>query len=172
MKELKIVFTKSKKKFAIGSWLIRMWTKQPYSHVARAVEIRDWGYRYFQASEGKVNYEFEKFFLKKHTIVKSYTISIPKDLDRQIKKQCYFEAGNKYGTMQNVGIFLKDLGIFKETPWKSGRNCSELIFLEVFKQLVPDLKNDPDTIKPHEVEEIIKTHFNEVNGKWVLNTAL
>lgn len=172
MKTLKIVFTESNKKFAVGSWLIKWWTKQPYSHVARAIEIRDWGYRYFQASEGKVNYEFEKFFLKKHKIVKSYTISILPELDKQIKKACYEEAGNKYGTVQNIGIFLKDIGLLKSNPWKQGRNCSELMFLEVFKQLIPNLKGNPDTIKPHEIEKIIIEHFDEKDGIWTLKSTV
>ena len=60
-KILRILFTKSRKKFAFASWLIKWYTKKPYSHVARAIQIRDWGYRYYHASEGKVNYEFEKY---------------------------------------------------------------------------------------------------------------
>ena len=115
MKELKIVFTKSKKKFHILSWAIMLWTKQEYSHVARAVEIKDWGYRYFQASEGSVNYQFEELFNKKHEIIKTYCLCITSELDREIKKACYKEAGNKYGTMQNLGIFLVDILSFLST---------------------------------------------------------
>ena len=71
-KLLDIVATKSRKSFPILGWGIMWWTGKGFSHVARAVEIRDWGKRYFQASEGKVNYEYEKYFLKKHEIVHKY----------------------------------------------------------------------------------------------------
>ena len=141
------------------SWAIMWWTKKPYSHVARAIEIRDWGQRYFQASEGKVNYEHEHYFNLKHEIVKTYVIRIPKALDVKIKYECYKEAGNVYGSMQNVGIFITDIlgyfGIKCKNPFKKGRNCSELIYGEVLKQMYPDLDYDSEKIKPHEVEEIL-----------------
>ena len=168
MKELKIVFTKSNKPFPIVSRLIMWWTGKPYSHVARAVQIRDWGYRFFHASEGKVNYEFEKYFLQKHEIVQEYKIAICEKSDKRIKHECYKEAGNIYGMMQNLGIFLVDLGLVKDTPWKKGRNCSELMYLEFLKVIIPELKYNPDTIKPHHIEDIILKYFKKHDGKWYL----
>lgn len=170
-KELKLVFTKSKRKLPIFSWLIMLWTKKPYSHVARAIEIRDWGYRYFQASEGKVNYEFEKFFHQKHEIIREYRIALCKDSDRRIKQRCYEQAGNVYGMMQNIGIFLVDIGLFEDTPWKKGRNCSELMYLEFLKVVIPELDYNPDTIKPHHIEEIILQYFTERDGRWHLKSG-
>lgn len=167
-KELRVAFTKSKKKFPLMSKLIMWWTKKPYSHVARAVQIRDWGYRFFQASEGKVNYEYEEFFLKKHEIVREYRIALCEDSDRHIKYECYKEAGNSYGMMQNVGIFLVDLGLFKDTPWKEGRNCSELLYREFLNVIIPELDYNPDTIKPHHIEDIILEYFEEKDDKWYL----
>lgn len=175
MKTLDIVFTESAKTLPIGSLAIKLYTGKPYSHVAVQQEVRDWGKRYFQASEGKVNYEFEKFFLKKHRIVRQYTIEISPELDRAIKKACYLEAGNAYGTMQNLGIvlvdFLKIFNIRATNPWKSGRNCSELIYVEVLKRLMPRLDLNPDTVKPHQLEEIILNNFTQLeDGNWILMT--
>lgn len=168
-KELRIVFTKSKKKMEVGSWLIRWWTKKEYSHVARAIQIRDWGYRFFQASEGKVNYEFEEYFHKKHEIVIEYKLAISAEVDKRIKYECYIEAGKKYGTLQNVGIFLVDIGLLKDTPWKEGRNCSELMYLECLKILIPHLDYNSDTIKPHHIEDIIVNYFYQKDdGLWYL----
>lgn len=164
--EIEIVFTKSKKKFAIGSWIIMAYTGKPFSHVAKAVEIRDWGKGYYQASEGKVNYEYEPVFKKKHNIVKKYILKIPENLDTEIRKACWQDAGKKYASMQNLGIVLVDIArlfnIKMTNPWKDGRNCSELLYLKVFKQLKPDLDYDPDTIKPHHIEEIIEAHFQHL----------
>ena len=168
MKEIKIVFTRSKKKIAFLSKAIMWWTNKNYSHVARAVQIRDWGYRYYHASEGKVNYEYEKYFNEKHEVVKEYTLSVCEEIDRTIKKACYEEAGNAYGMMQNLGIFLIDIGLINKNPWKKGRNCSELIYLLVLKKLIPNIDYNPDTIKPHEVESIILEHFKENEGVWVV----
>lgn len=167
-KELKIVFTKSKKKFAILSKLIMWWTKQPYSHCAREVIRRDWGAGYYQASEGNVNYEHESVFNKKHEIIKEYTLMVDGELELDIRRACWEDCGKYYGTLQNVGIFLVDLGIFKDTPWKDGRNCSELLYLKIFKKLLPDLKYNPDTIKPHQIEKIILNYFKLEEGRYIL----
>lgn len=175
MKTLDIVFTKSKKFLPILSWLIRLLTGKRYSHCARAIEIRDWGKRYFQASEGKVNYEFEKYFLKKHEIIKSYTIEVSKDIDRDIKYECYIEAGNAYATLQNIGIIITDIA-FKlcgkrfKNPWTKGRNCSEILLTAVFRPMLGNLGYSENTVKPHQIEEVILKHFKQdVDGIWRRN---
>ena len=40
MRKISIVFTKSLKKFPIGSWIIRAWTSKEYSHVALKFETK------------------------------------------------------------------------------------------------------------------------------------
>lgn len=168
-KSLKIVFTKSKKKFPLFSKLIMWWTNKPYSHVAREVIRQDWGAGYYQASEGNVNYEHESIFSKKHKIVKEYKLLVPKDLETEIRKACWQECGKKYGMLQNLGIALVDIGICKDTPWKDGRNCSELIYLKVLKNMIPELNYNPDTIKPHQIEDLIHQYFKQnSNGLWEL----
>ena len=168
MKELSIVFTRSKKKFAIGSYLIRWWTKKPYSHVAREGKIGFCEHHhYFQASEGQVNYEYESHFSKKHEIVKKYTILVPKEIYYSMIKESWKQAGASYGTMQNLGILIVDLlnkiGIKATNPFKSGINCSELIYRTVLQKMIPNLPYRADLIKPHQIEEIIIE--NELNIK-------
>jgi hypothetical protein len=171
MRKLKIVFTKSKKKAAIFSKLIMWWTKQPYSHVAREVIRRDWGAGYYQASEGNVNYEHQLIFDTKHEIVKEYTLMVNPDLEMDIRKACWQECGNSYGMMQNIGIFFIDLGLLKKNPWKHGRNCSELLYIKVFRMLFSDLDYNPDTIKPRQIEEIILNKFEkQEDGTWTIKS--
>ena len=166
---LKLVFTRSIKPFPIMSKLIMWWTKKPYSHVAREIIRRDWGAGYYQASEGNVNYEHETVFSKKHKIIKSYTLEIDSELELNIRKHCWIDSGKKYGMMQNVGIFLIDIGLFKDNPWKEGRNCSELIYLKVLKKMIPSLDLNPDTVKPHHLEDLILEHFEkDENNRWHL----
>ena len=159
MKQLSIVFTKSKKKFPIGSWLIRFWTRKEYSHVSREVNVSDWGKGYYQSNDGKINYEHERFFLKKHIIIKKYTINITNKQELNIKKDCWRDSGGPYGILQNLGIALVDIFKFFNknivNPWKTGKNCSELIYTNVLKKIDPELKYKPDTIKPHHIEDIL-----------------
>lgn len=167
MRELTIVFTKSKKKVAFLSKAIMLWTNKPYSHVARKFKIRlSDKASYYQASEGKVNYEIEDIFDTKHEIVKEYTLSVPDEIYREIGKSCWEDAGKKYGTMQNVGIFITDiaafLGIKMDNPFKGGRNCSELIYVDAIQKLCDCTEYAPDKIKPHEVEDIINKHLKHL----------
>lgn len=160
MKKIDIVFTKSKKKLPLGSWAIRLWTWKSYSHVARKLSLPFVEKSsYFHANEGKVNYEYETWFLKDHIVVKQYRIEVPDDVYSELSKHCWSLVGQSYGTWQNVGIILVDiLKLFKlkiKNPWKHGVNCSELLYITIFKPMFPELKYDPDTIKPHHIEKII-----------------
>jgi hypothetical protein len=163
MRRLSIVFTKSKKRLAIGSWLIRAWTFKSYSHVAVRFSSRIFKTpTYYQASEGLVNYMSETQFLKKHSIVKEYNLAIPDELYYLIREACHEEAGAPYGLLQNIGIILSDVcswvNIKIKNPWKEGRNCSELMYVHVFKNL--DSKElDPDLVKPHHIEELLTTSY-------------
>ena len=158
MRELEIIFTKSKKKCAIISFLIRKWTGKQYSHVARKLVHGDIEL-YYQASGSQVNYECKEVFDKKHEIIKRYTLSISQELYTEIGSACLREAGKPYGVLQNVGIAMVDVcrlfGKKIQNPFKQGRNCSELLYVVVLKRLCPDLAYDPDTIKPNHIEEIL-----------------
>lgn len=165
MRIVSVVFTKSKKRFPIFGWLIRLWTWKPYSHVALEVDM-GWagGKMYFQASEGKVNYEFETHFFKENEIVKKYEIQVPEDVYKDLAKERIRTAGENYGFLQNLGIAYVDVarifGFNPKNPWKKGKNCSELIYKSVLKPLYPYLDFDSQLIKPHHIEKIIKNIEN------------
>ena len=175
MKELEIVFTKTRKKIPIVSWIIRWYLSilkngwkgivrlYNYSHCARGFYALGDIKMYYQANEGKVNYENEIPFLSKHEIVKSYKIQVNDEIYKKISRDCLKDAGVKYGLKQNLGIILVDIfelfGKKINNPWKSGKNCSELIYENVFKILFPELSYNKDTIKPHQIEKIILDNF-------------
>ena len=158
-REINIVFTKSKKNLPIASWLIRLWTWKPYSHVARHKNILNVD-MYYHATEGRVNYECARVFDRKHEIVKSYKLEVPLELERNMAKSCLEDAGENYAMMQNLGNMYVDVmklfGVQVDTPWKKGRNCSELLYVHILKPMFSDLDYNPDTVKPHHIEEILK----------------
>ena len=123
---------------------------------------------FYQASEGMVNYMSGIQFNKRHKIVRSYKIQIDDNLYRTIRNQCHLEAGAKYGTAQNIGIFLTDiatlLGFKINNPWSQGRICSELIYENVLIPRLGGLGYDKDKIKPHEVEDIILNNLKKLTG--------
>jgi len=158
-KHIHLVFSKSKKRLPIASWLIRLWTWKPFSHVARLKTIMNEN-MYYQASEGKVNYEHESIFSKKHEIIYKFSIKVPEEFEKSVGLRCLQQAGQPYATKQNIGIILVDalslIGIKIKNPWKKGVNCSELIYKEVLKPMYPELSYNPDTIKPHHIKEILE----------------
>ena len=160
MRELKVVFTKSKKKFPIFSWLIMGWTWKSFSHVALEVDMPFLeNPMYWQASEGKVNYEYKTHFDRENEIVEVRTVEVSDDIYNKMMKLRLKSAGQNYGFAQNIGIVLVDilnlLGVKVDNPFKKGTNCSELLYLHVFKVLDPTLDYNPDTIKPHHILKII-----------------
>ena len=172
MRELRIVLTKSKKKIAIGSWVIRTYTGEKYSHCARGLTVYGDIDMYYQASEGKVNYENSKVFLKKHEVVEEYVLSIPDECYLEMSRACLEDAGVVYGTAQNLGIVYvhlmsKAFGKEVDNPWKKGRNCSELIYVDVFSNMFDDLKYNKDTIMPSDIKKIILDRFEEKDGIWI-----
>lgn len=164
-RNLEIVFTKSKKKLAIVSKLIMLWTKKPYSHVARKLVVHGGIELYYQASGSQVNYECKEVFDTKHEIVLTRIIQIPSEIYMEIGNACLKEAGKPYGYMQNLGIALVDLcsffGVNIQNPWKKGLNCSELLYITVLKRMYPELNYNPNTIKPHHIDEIIERIYGK-----------
>lgn len=158
MSKLEIVFTKSKKKFPLFSWLIQLYTRKNYSHIARKANILGQE-MYYQADNSMVNYENKKYFNMKHEIVKTYVIDIPKEIARNISILCLKNAGTPYGFMQNIGILYFDImrlfSIKVSNPWRYGKNCSELIYEAVIVPLWGDQGLDPDRVKPHHIEKIL-----------------
>lgn len=160
MKTINIVFTKSKKSFPILGWAIRLWTWKSFSHVALEVPV---GFlekpMYWQANEGKINYEYHDHFHKEHEVIHKYEVKVPEEIYDVMKKERLKSAGENYGYFQNAGIALVDiLKLIKikiSNPWKKGKNCSESIYLNVLKPMFPGLKLDPNTIKPHHVKKVL-----------------
>ena len=167
MKEIELVFTKSKKKFPIFSWLIRLWTWKPYSHVARKLYISFLDEPcYFQANDSKVNWEYHTHFTKNHKVVKRARFLVTNKEYLELNKLCWKQIGDDYGILQNLGIALVDiLKLFKveiKNPWKRGQNCSEVIYRIILLPRHPELNYDADTIKPHHIERILKNKNYEI----------
>lgn len=162
--KLELVFTKSKKKLPLGSWLIRLWTWKPYSHVARKLSISFLDKPvYFQSNETKVNWEYEDHFFKDHEVVRSYEVEISREQLGQLNKTCWEQVGVKYGFLQNLGIayvdFMNLFGIKVKNPFTSGMNCSEVIYRNAIIPIYGDHGYNPNSIKPHQIEEIIKKYL-------------
>lgn len=157
--KITLVFTKSKKSFPIFSWLIRLWTWKSYSHIAYKIQIKDWKPVYYQASKYNVNCESEDIFLKQHHIVKTYEIDTNRANLIKINKICFEQLGICYGILQILGIAIVDvlklLGIKTKNPFRKGTSCSEVIYTNIIVPLFGEMGYNPDTIKPHHIEDLL-----------------
>lgn len=175
MKSIVVGFSKSKKKFALGSLLIRLyqWTKFSHTYIRLLVGNRFPSDKILHASEGLVQNMSGTQFDKKHEVIVEYEITIPdiivKDKLKNTQSTLYSAlisimhetAGDNYGMMQNIGILYVDFmkKFFNKTvknPWSKGWNCSEFV-ASILALIYPKEfgKLDPNTITPKQVEQIL-----------------
>lgn len=162
MRDIVFGFSKSAKKFPIGSWLIRLYQNTPFSHTYVRIKPRIFKYDdIIHASEGKVLRMSGKQFDKRHTVVEEFSFQISDELYREVLNEMHEVSGDDYSIMQNIGILYVDiariLGFRVVNPFQTGWNCSEFE-LKVLKLIYPeDFKYlDPNTVTPKELYDILK----------------
>lgn len=161
MQKFTVGFSKSKKKFAIGSWLIRLyqWTKFSHTYIRRKSDIYTSDIM-MHASEGLVQHMSGVQFDKKHEVVAEFDIEISDEKWKQLRALMHYYSGDNYSIMQNVGIMLVDfMRLFDvriKNPWHKGWNCSEFV-MTVLQQIYPAefSSYDPNTVTPKEVYRIL-----------------
>lgn len=163
---MKIVvgFSKSLKKFPIGSWIIRLWqgfTSYSHVYIRLLVTPRFPSDKIIHAAEGEVNHWSETNFHKRNKTVEDFEIEIPDELYKHLRNNVFHEkAGELYGWKQNLGIalvqLLKYMNIHIENPWQDGWNCSEFVYV-VLKQIFPEetkhLKQN--TVTPKDINIVL-----------------
>jgi hypothetical protein len=155
-----IGFSKSRKKIAIGSWLIRAYQRTEYSHCYIRIPHPTKSDTIFHASEGLVQRMSETQFDKKHRVVQEFEISVPRESFVSMGNIAHELSGSDYGLLQNFGIVLARLllkiNIRINNPFKKGWNCSELVcyMMRQFDSNFNDL--DVNLVTPKEL-------FNKLN---------
>jgi len=128
MKKITIGFSKSTKKFAIGSVLIRWYMQTPYSHVYMKFDSPSLNRTliYEAVGAGVRFIGFERW--KQHAVeVKSYSFEICDESYTKLMQFCVDNAGIEYGFWQNLGIVIANIFNQKYNPATDGANCSETI---------------------------------------------
>jgi len=132
VKTITIGFSKSKKFFPIGSWLIRAYMRTPYSHVYLKFhsESLDRTLIYEAVGNG-VRFVGLKVWETHAVEVDSFDISINTDSYIKLLQYCVDNSGVEYGFMQNLGVVLSNLLGKKNNIFTSGLNCSEIVAAEL-----------------------------------------
>ena len=157
MKHITIGFSKSRKKFAVGSWLIRWYMETPYSHVYVKFHSdslnRDLVY---EAVGSGVRFIGEKKWQSHAEEVASFSIQVPDDKYADLVKYCIDNAGDEYGFLQNIGIVIA--GVFNEkfNRFNDGMNCSENTY-NIANLLGIVINKDKNLITPKDLYQKLST---------------
>lgn len=164
MRRLTILFTKSKKRLPLFSWLIRLIWDTEYSHTALVFHSKSYNRNLiYHASSVGLNFSSERVFNDQHEVVYSQEIEVSEEAYRNIIIQSIDLAGLKYGFLQSIGIGLaylaSKLGLPKSNPFADGRDkwvCSEWV-AKALSEVYPEYKPDLETVSPKEVYTFVKS---------------
>lgn len=163
MKKIIIGFSMSKKKFPIGSWIIRIYQWTRFSHVYIRVSQRHLpSDTILHASEGKVQKMSGTQFDLRHEVVYEFSYEISNKTFLDLMRESHEISGDDYSVLQNVGIifvdFLRIFGIIIRNPFRKGWNCSEYAFTLAKHALKSNKLNniDPNTVTPKQLFKILK----------------
>lgn len=141
-KNLRIVFSRSRKKFGIFAWLIIWWDKKrhnaylPISHVSGKWFSRSWDAEFiYQATGAGTHFMGGTLFRKKNEIIEEWVLELPSEIEEKIGRACVEREGIPYAKIQTLGIaisaiiWLITFGRFDiKNPFRDGdseTNCLE-----------------------------------------------
>jgi len=155
MKTITIGFSKSKKKFAIGSYAIRTYYGTEYSHVYIKFKSESLDrVLIYEAVGGGLRFIGTKVWESHAVEVASFDIEVSQPSHIKLMQYCIDNAGVEYGTAQNIGIFACDLLGTKTNPFKKGKNCSEVVG-EVLKLEGYVIDKDINLVTPRDIYKVL-----------------
>ena len=155
--------------FSLGSWVIRLVERRPYSHVY-IKRHSEWMKRdlIYQATATMVHFIGSKLFIKDSCRVVEYSFDITKEREKELMAWCVDNAGLSYGFKQILGMayvrFLEFLGKTDvHNPFADSSRatwiCSKLaaIALVDILQAAEISEKDLANAGPSMVEKILQT---------------
>jgi len=161
MEQITIGFSKPQNRsFPIASWLVRWYQKTEYSHVFLKFSSETLNREIIYEAVGQgirfVGNNEWKVYAKE---IKSYTIDVQRCNYITIMQYCIDHAGMEYGYLQNIGIVLADWLGLKKNPFKSGKNCSELL-ADILRVEGYFLDKEVNLITPKDIDELLQRGKN------------
>lgn len=148
------------KKFKIGAYAIAKWSSVNYSHVFIRFESDTMPGTVYHAAHGMVHFRSTDNFLKENDIIKEFYINVTDDVRKQILIECVNLAGEKYGYLELVKIFVTDiadsLNIKLCTKNSKGYICSELVGKIIVEKLGYTFDKPLFLLKPVDIVETLE----------------
>jgi hypothetical protein len=153
-----IGFSRSKSPFKLGSKVIQLVEKRPYSHAyIRFAHPTTGSHMIAQASHGYVNIVNNRYFIEENIVTKEYIINCKDILFQEtILKYITEHLGQKYGYMQLLLIGIKKLFKFEIKTYNIAKYqiCSEF-GANICKLLNVSIPENLDYITPSDLEQIL-----------------
>lgn len=128
MNTITIGFSRSKKRFPIGSWFIRLYDHTPYSHVYLKFHSESLNrVLIYEAVGSGLRFIGSKVWESHAVEVASFDVEVINGNYISLLQYCVDNAGTEYGYMQNLGIALARTFKMKSNPFQTGKNCSEVV---------------------------------------------
>lgn len=156
MQQIVIGFSKSSKKLAVLSWLIRLYQKTPYSHTYLRFYSETLNRTLvYEAVGSGLRFVGNWQWKKEAKEVYSFTIDVKKCNYVSMLQYCVDHAGTDYGFMQNVGVLIARIFGMKSNPFRKGKNCSEVI-AEILIHEGYTFDKPFDLITPKDIFKVLK----------------
>lgn len=144
--------------FPIGSWLIRLHQRTPYSHCyVRFYSESINRTLIYEAVGSGVRFISLKKWEEKAEEILFFNLKVKKCNSVTMMQEFVDEAGADYGQMQNIGIFLANVFGWKSNPWRKGKNCSEIVG-KLLRSEGFEVSKSLDLLTPKDIENILKSN--------------
>ncbi len=160
MKKIVVGFSRAKDPLKIGSYIIRLVEKRPYSHVyIKYVSTCSGIPLVAQASHGFVNHTNYGLFEKDNNIIEEYELNCTPEQFKEVVKFIHNNLGKKYGTFQLFFIAIKKLFNMQVDIKDADSHfiCSEF-GARICTILGIGISTMPDYITPSDINEILNSH--------------
>lgn len=149
----------------IGSELIKLWTRSPYSHTyIRFISERMDMSNVYHAAHGMVHFRSYDNFLRDNIAMAEYKIELTDEEYLKLLKQCMELAGEGYGYLELLGIVIVDVANNINIPLKihDGRGyiCSELVGMLCTEILKMKFKKPTYLLCPADVQKALAERFS------------
>ena len=110
------------------SWAIKWYLNTSYSHTYFKFYSKNLDRNLIYESMGKgTRFISEKSWLKENEQVFAYHLELTPEEKTEFLQSCVDQAGEGYGTLQNIGILISDIFNLNKNLIESRSICSELV---------------------------------------------
>jgi hypothetical protein len=148
------------KTWKIGAEAIKLWIRKPYSHVFVAWKSERFSQvLVYHAAHGSVHFLSMERLLKENRVVRLYELEITEEQHTALVSKCIDLAGERYGYIELLKIFVKDVCDLLSIQCTMIHNdrgyiCSELL-AELLSELGAKFDRPLFLIRPDHIEQAV-----------------